>query len=106
MPTLHCVSQRPVHPSFGRVELKMTGKNCQNYTIKEEMHGQLCKNRGKNTGSCLILDKTVHAYVYTHTPHGTIPHALMSLDDIQGLAVLKFCPLCVIYLLCFIPVLT
>ena len=30
-------------------KVKMTGKNCPNYTIKEEMHGQLCKNWGKNT---------------------------------------------------------
>ena len=42
----------------------------------------------------------------THTPHGTIPHALLacdrrSLDDILGLAVLKFRPLHKIYLLVF-----
>ena len=40
-------------------EVKMTDKNCPNYTIKEEMHGQLCKNWEKHTGSCLILAKTV-----------------------------------------------
>ena len=40
-------------------KVKMAGKNCPYYTIKEEMHGQLCKNWGKSTGSCLILAKTV-----------------------------------------------
>ena len=25
-------------------KVKMTGTNCQNYTIKEEVHGQLCQN--------------------------------------------------------------
>ena len=25
-------------------KVKMTGKNCPNYTIKEEVHGQLYKN--------------------------------------------------------------
>ena len=38
---------------------KMTGQNCPNYTIKEEMHRQLCKIWNKKTGSCLILAKTV-----------------------------------------------
>ena len=28
-------------------KVKMTGKNCLNYTIKEEMYRQLCKNWGK-----------------------------------------------------------
>ena len=41
-------------------KVKMTGKNCPNYNIKEKMHGQLCKNLRKKTGSCLILAKTVH----------------------------------------------
>ena len=27
---------------LGRYKVKKTGKNCPNYTIKEEMHGQLC----------------------------------------------------------------
>ena len=40
-------------------KVKKTGKNCKNYTIEGEMHIQLCKNWGKNTGSCLILAKTV-----------------------------------------------
>ena len=40
-------------------KVKMTGKNCQNYTIREEMHGQTFKNWGKNTSSCQILAKTV-----------------------------------------------
>ena len=42
-----------------RYKIKRTGKNCPNYTIREEMHGQLCKNQGKNTGSCLMLAKTL-----------------------------------------------
>ena len=40
-------------------KVKMTGKNCPNYTKKEEMHVQLCKNWRKKTRSCLILAKTV-----------------------------------------------
>ena len=39
-----------IHPStrfLDGYKVKMTGKNCQNYTIGEEMYGQLCKNRGK-----------------------------------------------------------
>ena len=47
-------------------EVKLTGKNCPNYTIKEKMHGQLCKNWRKKRGSCLILAKTVtrnHSYI-------------------------------------------
>ena len=48
---------------FDGYEVKKTGKNCPNYSIKEEMHGQLYKNWGKNTGNCVILAKTVDVYL-------------------------------------------
>ena len=38
-------------------KVKMTGKNCPNYTIKDEMYAQLCK-KYKKIGRYLILAKT------------------------------------------------
>ena len=37
----------PCSRSLDGYKVKMKGKNCQNHTVKEEMHGQLCKNRKK-----------------------------------------------------------
>ena len=54
-------------------KVKMMGRNCLNYTIKEKMHGQLCKNWEKNTGSCLILAETM-LWPLACSRQGTLNH--------------------------------
>ena len=40
-------------------KIKMTGKNCPNYTVKEENARAIRQKLEKKTGSCLILAKPV-----------------------------------------------
>ena len=41
-------------------KVKMTVKNCLNYTIKEENAREVMQKVGKKTDSCLILAKTLY----------------------------------------------